>query len=93
MVNKKHVGQSFDDFLEEEDLFEHCQSVAAKRVFVYQLQSELKKQRLTKSELAKKMGTSRAAVSRILNPEKASNLRTLGEVARAVGKQLVLKLV
>lgn len=92
MKKRKHVGQSFDDFLKEEGLLEHCQSVAAKRVFVYQLHQELEKQNLTKAELAEKMGTSRSAVSRILDPNKPSTLRTLGEVARAVGKQLVLTL-
>lgn len=49
---KKHEniyeGSSFDDFLKEEGIFEHCQEVGAKYAFVMQLQDEMERQQLTK---------------------------------------------
>ena len=47
-MKKKHIGSKLDDFLEEEDLLEDATAVAAKRVFVFQLEKEMKKQRLDK---------------------------------------------
>lgn len=89
----RHVGSSFDDFLQEEGTLEECEAVASKRVFVYQLEKELEKQHITKSELAIRMATSRAAVSRLLDPNRPSTLRTLSEAARALGKHLRFELV
>ncbi len=93
MKKNKHIGSSLDDFLEEEGLLEHCESIAAKRAFVYQFQKEMKKQELTKSELAEKMQTSRSSVDRLLDPAQPSNLRTLIGATRAIGKHLKLSIV
>lgn len=54
-MNKKHIGSSFDDFLEEEGILEECKEEAAKRVLVWQLQQEMEKQNLTKEEVAKRL--------------------------------------
>jgi len=95
-MNKKkksrHFGSDFDDFLKEENLLEESESIAAKRVFVFQLEQELKKQSLKKEELAEMMGTSRSAVRRLLDPESSSTLKTLASAAQAVGKHLKLSL-
>jgi len=91
-MKKKHIGSSFDDFLEEEGLLEECKEEAAKRVLVWQLEREMKKQSLTKEQVAKRMHTSRAAVDRVLDPRKPSTLRSLTAAARAVGKRLKVSL-
>jgi hypothetical protein len=91
-MKKKHIGSNFDDFLEEEGILEECKEEAAKRVLVWQLEQEMKKQHLTKEEIAKRMNTSRAAVNRILDPKKPSTLRSLNSAARAVGKRLKVSL-
>ncbi len=88
-----HSGSSFDDFLKEEGIFEHCQEVGAKYAFVMQLEDEMKKQNLTKEEFAKRMGTSRSALDRLLDPNKHSNLKSLINAARAIGKQVRIGLV
>ena len=93
MAKNKHIGSSFDDFLEEEGILEECKEEAAKRVLVWQLEQEMKKQHLTKEEIAKRMHTSRAAVDRILDPHKPSTLRSLTAAARAVGRRLSVTLV
>lgn len=91
-MKKKHVGSSFDNFLEEEGILEECKEEAAKRVLVWQLEQEMKKQNLSKEEVAKRMHTSRAAVNRVLDPRQPSTLRSLTAAARAVGKRLKMSL-
>ena len=99
MSNKKskskniHSGSSFDDFLKEEGIFEHCREVGAKYAFVMQLQEEMEKQELTKEEFAKRMGTSRSALDRLLDPNKQSNIRSLVNAAEAIGKHLRISMI
>ncbi|MCB1114543.1 MAG: XRE family transcriptional regulator [Chlamydiia bacterium] len=86
--DEKHVDSSFDTFLEEEGLLDQAEAIAAKRVFVFQLEKELKKQKIKKDDLAYLMGTSRSSVRRLLDPESPSTLRTLSSAALAVGKHI-----
>jgi len=44
----KHIGNSFDDFLEEEGLLAETESVAIKRVLAYQVAELMKKKKLSK---------------------------------------------
>jgi transcriptional regulator with XRE-family HTH domain len=54
----------------------------------------MKRARLTKSEMAQRMQTSRAAVDRLLDPRNHSvTLSTLERAAAAVGKRLKMELV
>ena len=46
MSDNPHYGTSLDKLLEEEGILDELESVAAKRVFVYQLEKELKKQNI-----------------------------------------------
>lgn len=91
-MKNKHRGSSFDDFLKEEGIFEECNAEAIKRVLSFQLEKELKKQKLTKTQLAKRMHTSRAAVNRILDPERTCSLKSLAMAVSALGKQLEIRI-
>ena len=92
-MNKKHIGSSFDDFLKEENLYEKVQAAAIKRVIAYQISEEMKKKNLTKTEMASRMKTSRAALERLLDPDNASiTLFTLERAASALGKKLTVQL-
>ncbi|MBP7073779.1 MAG: XRE family transcriptional regulator [Rhabdochlamydiaceae bacterium] len=91
-MKNKHKGSSFDDFLKEEGIFEECNAEAIKRVLSFQLEKELKKQKLTKTQLAKRMHTSRAAVNRILDPERTCSLKSLAMAVSALGKQLEIRI-
>jgi hypothetical protein len=63
--------------------------VAAKRVLAYQIQQEMENQSLTKTEMAVKMPTSRAAINRLLDPQNtAVTLKTLEQATAAPGKRL-----
>ena len=85
----RHIGSSFDDFLSEEGLLADAEAVAIKRVLAYQLAAMMKEQRITKSELARRMRTSRSALDRLLDPQNASvTLQTLERAAQALGKRL-----
>jgi transcriptional regulator with XRE-family HTH domain len=67
---------------------------AAKRVIAWQLQNAMENNSVSKAELAKRMGTSRTQVERVLNPQNvAISLETLDKAARAVGKTLKIEFV
>lgn len=90
----KHIGSHFDDFLAEDDLLTEVEAVAIKRVITFQLEQEMKRTGLTKTQLASKMETSRSAVDRLLDPENhAVTLRTLERAAGVLGKRLRLELI
>ena len=89
MKKKGRVGSSFDDLLEEEGIYEEVTARAIKRVIARQLDALMQDQGITKSELAKRMQTSRAQLDRLLDPENESiTLATLTRAAQAVGRQL-----
>jgi antitoxin HicB len=92
-MSKKNIGSSFDDFLQEESLLEYSTAVALKRVIAWQIDQEMKAQKLTKTELAKRMHTSRAALNRLLDENDTSlTLTTLASAAAALGKKVNLQL-
>ncbi|MGA1625648.1 MAG: helix-turn-helix domain-containing protein [Prochlorothrix sp.] len=94
MTNNPHIGSSFDEFLEEEGILEEVRITALKRVLVWQLQQEMQKQGLTKSQMATAMGTSRASLNRLLDPDNtAVTLKTLERAAAIVGKRLYITLL
>lgn len=89
-----HIGSSFDAFLEEEGIADDVGNEAVKKLIVLQLRESLEKRHMTKTELAAKLETSRAAVDRLLDPDNDSvTLQTLKRAAKVVGKRLRLELV
>ncbi len=61
--------------------------MALKRVIAWQIGEEMKAQQMTKTELAKRMHTSRAALNRLLDETDPSlTLTTLASAAAALGK-------
>ncbi len=94
MKKKGRIGSPFDGFLKQEGIYEEVTARAIKRVIARQLDALMQEQRLSKSELAKRMRTSRAQLDRVLDPENQSvTLGTLTRAARAVGRQLRMELV
>jgi len=89
-----HIGSSLDSFLAEEGLLADVIAGAAKRNLVFQLEEARKKQRLTKSALAKKAGISRMQLDRVLDPENlAASLKIIAKVAAGLGKSVYFKLL
>lgn len=91
--HNKHSGSDFDDFLKEDGILEACEEKAAKYAFVMQLEDEMKKQHLTKEELARLIGTSRSALNRLLDPSQSSNLKSLVNASLAIGRHVRVCLV
>ena len=94
MSRNKHIGSRFDDFLAEEGLLEDANATAAKRVIAWQLAEAMKQAGITKTEMAARMHTSRAAVNRVLDEnDTALTLDTLSKAAAALGFRLRFELV
>jgi DNA-binding Xre family transcriptional regulator len=96
-MNKKknpHAGSSFDAFLAEEGLLDSADARALKRAISLQVRDAMQRQSLTKTTLAARMSTSRAAVDRLLDSENSSvTLGTLSKAAHAVGGRIKIELV
>jgi antitoxin HicB len=92
-MNEKYIGSNFDDLLSEEGLLEEAEAVAVKRVLAFQIKEMMEAQNLSKTEMARRMRTSRAALERLLDPEnRAVTLNTMDKAARSLGKRLQLVL-
>jgi len=88
-----HLGSGFDDFLEQEGVLAEAEAIAVKRVIAFQLKELMKEQKLSKTQLAKRMKTSRSALERLLDPDNPSvTLLTLERAAKALGKNLRIEL-
>ena len=89
----KNIGSSFDDFLNEEAMLQDATAVALKRVIAWQIAEEMKAQKITKTALAKRMHTSRAALNRLLDETDPSlTLTTLASAAAALGRKVNIQL-
>lgn len=90
----KNIGTSFDGFLKEEGLLEAVSAVAQKRVLAWQLAEAMRRDGISKAQMARRMRTSRAALDRLLDPDNPGvTLATLDRAAAALGKQLRVRLV
>ena len=90
-MNEKYVGGAFEDFLKEENIETEVRNETIKRLISYNLLTEMKSQNINKTEMAKKMDTSRSSLDRLLNPKNDSvTLATLAKAANVLGKKLVL---
>jgi predicted glycosyltransferase len=89
-----HRGSGFEDFLKEEGWYDEVNTRAVKKLLALQLAQALAETGLTKTELAARMRTSRAAVARLMDPDNhALNLATMSKAAQALGKRLDIQLV
>ena len=88
------IGSKFDDFLKEEGIFETTSAAATENVLALQIKEEIQAQRPTKTAMAQRMHTSRAALNRLLdNKDTSLTLTTLASAAAALGKRLNVELV
>ena len=93
-VNAKHIGSTFDSFLQDDGIAANVEVAAAKRITTWRVERLMEKSGVTKTELARRMRTSRAQVARLLDPGTPSvNLATLFKAADALGKTVRLSLV
>jgi hypothetical protein len=90
---KRNIGSNFDDFLQEEHILEETSAVAVKKVVAWQLAHKMSESKLSKSEMARRMETSRSALDRLLDPANTSvTLQTLQSAVQALGGRLKIEL-
>jgi len=88
------LGSSFDEFLRDGNLYEEATLEATKRVLAMQLAAEMAQQHISKTEMARRMHTSRSALERLLDPEnKSVTLQTLDKAARSLGRRIAVALI
>ena len=93
-MKAENIGTPFDNWLQAEGIYEETTTRAIKRVLARQLEAAMKQRNLTKTEVARRMNTSRAVVNRLLDPDNDSlTLTTLQKAAAVVGRQVRLELV
>lgn len=94
MAKKSHRGSSLDDFLAQEGVLAEFQARAIKEVIAWQLGEAMRERKLTKSGLARQMGTSRTQVDRVLDPDEGNvTIETLQRAAAVVGRRVQMELV
>lgn len=92
-MKNPHLGSSFDDFLKDEGLHDEAHVHAIKRVLAWQIEQAMTEQSLSKTEMAKRMNTSRAQLDRLLDPQNDKvQLDTLQRAASALGRKLHVEL-
>lgn len=92
-MERGRPGQTFDDFLKEQGTYEETTEQAVKRVLAFQLSEAMKRQGISKSEMARRLHTSRSQLDRLLDPaHDGVTVGILARAARAVGRELRLEL-
>jgi DNA-binding Xre family transcriptional regulator len=83
-----------DSLLEEDGTLAAVEAVAIKRVIAWQLQKIMTAGKITKTAMARRLGTSRSQLDRLLDPRNATvQLDTIARAAQAVGKKLRIEMV
>jgi antitoxin HicB len=85
---------SFSDYLEDRGQLERLTQRVEKRVIARQIAMQMEAQGVTKTELAARMGTSRAQLDRLLNPTSQNvTIDTIARAADALGQRFHMELV
>lgn len=94
MTADKGKRPTLDDWLEEEGIREEVDAVARKRGIAWELGREMEAKGITKTEMARRIETSRSQLDRVLGPYNYDvRLGTLERIAHALGKHLNVELV
>ena len=92
-MKPEHVGQSFSEFLDELGIREDVEAQAIKAILADRIRAAMQEQSLTKTAMAARMGTSRRALDRLLDPDNTSvTLHTMRRAAGVLGRRLRLEL-
>lgn len=93
MTDNPHIGSTLEEFLAKEGRLEETTATAVKRVLAWQIEQLMKLDQISKTEMARRMHTSRSQLDRLLDPDKTTvQLKTLMEAAKALGRQLRVEL-
>jgi antitoxin HicB len=93
--DKRHrFEETSTERLRDEGIYSDVEATALKRVIATTLMHRMERLDMSVSELARTLGTSRAAVNRVLDPLNTSlTLTTLSRVAASLGCRVKLEIV
>jgi len=93
-MTNPHLGHSLDEFLVETGDHAEAYARAVKRVIAHEIARLMEDQGLSRSEMARRMGTSRSSLSRLLDPQNTSvSLNTISSASAALGKTFEVRFV
>lgn len=85
---------TLDDLLDADGTREAFQAMAIKEVLAWQIGEAMKTQKLSRTGLAERMGTSRSQINRLLDPKDGNvTLVTLQRAAEMIGRKVRVDLV
>lgn len=88
-----HIGSNSEDFLREEGRLDESTALAMKRILAWEFSEAMRKADVSQTEIARRMGTSRAVVRRLLDESDPSvTLATISRAATALGRSMRFKL-
>ena len=92
-MKNKHVGSTLRSLFAEMGETDELERATGKKLIAEQLRQVMDRNEVTPSELAHRMGTSRAVVYRLLNPGLGVTLTVLGKATEALGYDLRISMV
>ena len=92
--DNRHRGSNFDAFLRKQGMFDEIQAAAVKRALAEAVAEAMIEAKLSKVEMARRMGTSRSQLDRVLDQEAPGlTFETLSRAVLALGYKVRIGLV
>ena len=91
-MKHKHVGSTFDEFLNEEGISAEVAAKAAKKAFAYELQRKMELKHKRKNAF-RQLFKSASTADRLFNDHTGISLETMAKAAHYVGYELAIHLV
>lgn len=89
-MNKKRIGSTLESLFEELGEKEEFEVLLQKKLLAAKIEKAMTQRKMTQTELAKAMKTSRTVVHRLLDPKDTGvTLATLSKASKALGVQLL----
>jgi len=86
----KHVGATLESFFEEIGELEDVELLTQKKLLADKIQQAMERKKLTQTDLARAMSTSRTVVHRLLDPRDTGiTLSTIARASKALGVRLL----
>ena len=92
-MKNRHIGSTLSSLLDEEGIREEVDLRAKKKILSDQILAIMQRDRITRTELAERMETSRTVVNRLLDPTDTSfTFGTLAKASQALNLDLLVSL-
>lgn len=88
-----HIGSSFEESLREDGIYDEVMELAGRKRLVIRIIKAMEKQKISKSDMAKRMKTSRSQLDRLLSLQSAVPYDTIEKMAHVLGYKLSATLV